>query len=48
MFVKSETLELKEEEDVLVLLGSVSPASAALTPVSSSADEEEEIGRAHV
>ncbi|XDA77313.1 hypothetical protein R6Z07F_007447 [Ovis aries] len=42
MFVKSETLELKEEEDVLVLLGSASPASAALTPVSSSADEEEE------
>ncbi|XP_044623309.2 neurogenin-2 [Equus asinus] len=42
MFVKSETLELKEEEDVLVLLGSASPASAALTPLSSSADEEEE------
>ncbi|XP_032001445.1 neurogenin-2 [Hylobates moloch] len=42
MFVKSETLELKEEEDVLVLLGSASPALAALTPLSSSADEEEE------
>ncbi|XP_034886033.1 neurogenin-2 [Mirounga leonina] len=42
MFVKSETLEVKEEEDVLVLLGSASPASAALTPLSSSADEEEE------
>ncbi|XP_020007691.1 neurogenin-2 [Castor canadensis] len=42
MFVKSETLELKEEEDVLVLLGSASPASAALTPLSSSADDEEE------
>nr|XP_004658578.1 neurogenin-2 [Jaculus jaculus] len=42
MFVKSETLELKEEEDVLVLLGSASPASAALTPLSSSADEDDE------
>ncbi|XP_058149935.1 neurogenin-2 [Dasypus novemcinctus] len=44
MFVKSETLELKEEEDVLVLLGSASPASAALTPLSSSTEEEEEEG----
>ncbi|XP_013376123.1 PREDICTED: neurogenin-2 [Chinchilla lanigera] len=42
MFVKSETLELKEEEDVLVLLGAASPASAALTPLSSSADEDED------
>ncbi|XP_069315301.1 neurogenin-2 [Eulemur rufifrons] len=42
MFVKSETLELKEEEDMLVLLGSASPASAALTPLSSSGDEDEE------
>ncbi|XP_008831937.1 neurogenin-2 [Nannospalax galili] len=41
MFVKSETLELKEEEDLLVLLGSASPASATLT-LSSSADEEDE------
>ncbi|XP_075854458.1 neurogenin-2 [Microcebus murinus] len=42
MFVKSETLELKEEEDMLVLLGAASPASAALTPLSSSGDEDEE------
>ncbi|XP_004626808.1 neurogenin-2 [Octodon degus] len=42
MFVKSETLELKEEEEVLVLLGAASPASAALTPLSSSADEDED------
>ncbi|XP_063080480.1 neurogenin-2 [Cavia porcellus] len=42
MFVKSETLQLKEEEDVLVLLGAASPASAALTPLSSSADEDED------
>ncbi|XP_042553531.1 neurogenin-2 [Dipodomys spectabilis] len=42
MFVKSESAELKEEEDVLVLLGSASPASVTLTPLSSSAGEEEE------
>ncbi|MEJ1270846.1 neurogenin 2 [Cricetulus griseus] len=42
MFVKSETLELKEEEEVLMLLGSASPASATLTPMTSSADEEED------
>ncbi|KAM4834134.1 neurogenin-2 [Thomomys bottae] len=42
MFVKSESAELKEEEDVLVLLGSASPTSATLTPLSSSAGEEEE------
>lgn len=42
MFVKSETPELKEDEDVLVLLGAASPASAALTPLSSSADEDED------
>uniref|UniRef100_A0A8C5VJQ8 Neurogenin 2 n=1 Tax=Microcebus murinus TaxID=30608 RepID=A0A8C5VJQ8_MICMU len=44
MFVKSETLELKEEEDMLVLLGAASPASAALTPLSSSGDEGAEEG----
>ncbi|XP_054999449.1 neurogenin-2 [Sorex araneus] len=42
MFVKSESLEFKEEEDMLVLMGSASPASATLTPLSSSADEEDE------
>ncbi|KAM5255450.1 neurogenin-2 [Ctenodactylus gundi] len=42
MFVKSETLEPKEEADVLVLLGSASPASAALTPLSSGADDDDD------
>ncbi|XP_045393449.1 neurogenin-2 [Lemur catta] len=42
MFVRSETLELKEDGDMLVVLGSASPASAALTPLSSSGDEDED------
>ncbi|XP_036892217.1 neurogenin-2 [Sturnira hondurensis] len=41
MFVKSEALEVKEEADVLVLLGAASPA-AARTPQPSSADEDDE------
>ncbi|XP_067400769.1 neurogenin-2 [Emydura macquarii macquarii] len=41
MFVKSESLELKEEADLL-LLGPASPSASSLTPLSSSAEEEEE------
>ena len=41
MFVKSEALEVKEEADMLVLLGAASPA-AARTPQPSSADEDDE------
>ncbi|XP_054419737.1 neurogenin-2 [Pteronotus mesoamericanus] len=41
MLVKSEALEVKEEADMLVLLGAASPA-AARTPLQSSADEDYE------
>ncbi|KAM7143826.1 neurogenin-2 [Molossus nigricans] len=41
MFVKSETLEMKEDADMLVLLGSA-PSAAARTPLPSSADEDDE------
>ncbi|XP_019579145.2 neurogenin-2 [Rhinolophus sinicus] len=42
MFIKSEALEVKEDGEVLVLLGAASPGAAALTPLSSSGDEDEE------
>ncbi|XP_049642910.1 neurogenin-2 [Suncus etruscus] len=42
MFAKSDASECREEEDVLVLLGSASPASATLSPLACSADDDDD------